>query len=131
MPGEWRTVRADGVEFEAPAEVVSQSGDAAEVEGPVATFLGPGLRLLIDRTPFADPLTRYASQPDYRHSRETIGGQPSDVVTFRAEDGTNVLAARYPGPPAPLTAVAHVAPDTDPAIGMRMLRSIRPLDEEA
>jgi hypothetical protein len=29
-----------------------------------------------------------------------------------------------------VTAVAHVAPDTDPEIALRMLRSIRPLTKE-
>jgi hypothetical protein len=123
MAGEWQTVRAGGVELDAPEEVAEGSDQG--VEGPVATLAGPGIRLTIDSSPFADPLTRYGSEAEYRLDREDIGGEPAEVVSFRAEDGTNVVAARLPGR---LTAVAHTDSDADRDVALRMLRSIRPID---
>jgi hypothetical protein len=94
------------------------------MDGPTVTLTSPGLRLIIDHSAFADPLTGYESQRGFARRRDAIAGEAADVVSFRADDGTLVVATRLPGP---MTAVVHVAPDTDPEIARRMLRSIRPL----
>jgi hypothetical protein len=125
MNGGWQTVRVGRVELDAPEEVARTSDQ--EIESPVATLDGAGIRLTVDGSPFADPLTRYESQAEYRHDREDIGGETADVVSFRAEDGTGVIAARLS---SGLTAVAHITPEGDRDVVLRMLRSIRPIQEE-
>jgi hypothetical protein len=117
----WRRVTVAGVELEVPAELAPAS--EAALDGPAASFEAPGLRLLLDSSPFADPLTGYESRPEFARMEEQIGGVPAKIVSFRSDDGTRVIAARLPGL---LTAVAHVAPDGDPELALRILRSIRP-----
>ena len=122
---DWRRIRVAGVDVEVPPDL--EPSEAAAGDQPAATLEGAGLRLILDRGPFADPLTGYASQPEHSRRRETIGDQPADVVSFRAHDGTEVVAARLPGE---LTAVVHAEPGVDPEIAMRVLRSIRPTSRE-
>lgn len=99
----------------------------AAVDGVGVTFEGSGIRFVMDRSPFADQLTTYNDWPQFTCTSEEIDGRPADLVSFSAQDGTRVLAMRMPGI---LTAVAHVAPDGDPGLALRMLRSIRLTDKE-
>jgi hypothetical protein len=119
MVDEWRHVREAGVEFDVPVDM-ARAPDSG-VEGPAVSFVGPCARLIVDRSPFADPLDRYAGRPEYSSSSGRIGDTTARVVSFRAEDGTRVVGARLPA----LTAVVHLAPDADPEIALRILRSIQ------
>src|SRR4051812_5799113 len=40
-------------------------GDDRGVDTAVATWSGPGIQILVDEGPFADPLTSYAGRPNY------------------------------------------------------------------
>jgi hypothetical protein len=117
----WRHVAGAGFELDVP-EQLAPANEAA-LDGPAVSFEGPGLRLILDRSPFADPLTGYESKPEFTRKIEMISGARAEIVSFRSDDGTHVYATRLPGP---LTAVAHVAPGGGPEVALRMLRSIRP-----
>lgn len=117
---QWRTVRGECVEIDVPPDMAMSA--AQGIEGPVLDLASPGLRLIVDCSPFADPLTSYEPKPGFERRREMIDDRQADVVSFTADDGTRVLGARLPGE---VTAVVHAAPGTDPAIALRMLRSIR------
>jgi hypothetical protein len=124
MPGgPWRRVRVADVEIETPVDLASE----ASVEGGTAVLSGGGLTLIVDQGPFADRLTGYEDRAGFVRRREQIGGQPAELVTFRADDGTEVAAARLGDR---LTAAVHGAPGTDPNVLTRMLRSIRTTESE-
>ena len=125
MPDTWRRVRIGGVELDVPADV----GASAEqgVEGSTGVLSGRGIRVTVDGSPFADPLTGYASRPHYAERSEEIADHQAEVVSFKEDDGTTVVGARLAGP---VTATVHLPPDVDPEIALRMLRSIRPTDPE-
>ena len=123
MPGsdEWHAVRGPGLELTVPPDL-APTGEQG-IDGPVSSFEGHGLRLMVDRSPFADPLTGYQDKAGYERHREQIAGETADLVTYLEDDGTRVLATRLPGP---VTAVVHAAPEMDPEIALRIVRSIRP-----
>lgn len=123
---DWRTLQVAGLEIEVPPDVVPSS--EVPIDGEAVVLEGPGIRVTLDRSPFADPLTGHNARPEFRQREERIGDRPAVVVSFRADGATRVVAARLPGL---LTAVVRVAPGVDEEIALRMLRSIRPTDVEA
>jgi hypothetical protein len=116
---EWHHVRFNDVVLDVPAAVAASSEQA--VEGSAAVFEGGGLRVTLDASPFADPVTGHESRPGFRRWHEEIGGHRRDVVAYDSSDGGTVVAARLPGP---LTAAVHVAAGADPAVAQQILRSI-------
>jgi hypothetical protein len=91
------------------------------IEAGSASLVGPDLRLIVDQSAFADTLSEYDSRPGFNRRREQIAGESADVLSFRADDGTNVVAVRLSGG---LTAVVHASPDVDTEVPLRILRSL-------
>ena len=101
------------------------------VDTRVATWSGPGIRILVDEGPFADPLMSYAERLNYWTSEEAIDGQPGRIAGFEEEGGTRVVAAHLPGSGAGsglsdrLTLVIHLEPGEDQEVALRVIRSFR------
>lgn len=124
-PGAWHRVQGPGITLDVPDEVRPAPGQAGE--GGALTLTGQGVTVLLDGSPFADPMSGYAGQPDYERTGDRIAGQPVDLVSFRTADGTRVLGTRFDDV---LTAVVHLAPGLSDDIALRVLHSIRPTYDE-
>ena len=115
----------DGASGPPPTEQLDGGTPESQVptgfEGPVAVLEGSGMRLLIDGTPFADPLTGHAGKPAFSTWRAQIDGQEREVVSF-GEEGSRVLATRLPG----ATVTVQLDHGGDPAAALRILSSLRP-----
>lgn len=119
MGQRWSSLRVAGLALDVP-DVLAPSPERG-IEGSAAVLEGAGMRLTVDASPFADPLTRYAAKPGYEHWREALGSQIADFVVFE-EGGTRTLAATIPGR---ATAVVHLPADVERDIALQILRSIR------
>jgi hypothetical protein len=116
-PGLWLTV---------PDYIVPIN--AKGVDSIATTLSGGGFTILVDEGPFSDPVTRYADQPAYEVSTESIKGHPARIVYFEDEEGVRHLAARLEiegqaGAPRGITIVIHVFPDRDITIARKVLES--------
>ena len=119
MSQPWSSVRVAGLALDVPAQLVPT--EEAAIEGSAAVLEGAGLRLTIDASPFADPLTRYGAKPGFEHWQEAVGSTTADFVLFE-EEGTRTVAVTIPGR---ATAVVH-QPAGDPRdVALQILRSIR------
>ncbi|MBO1268368.1 hypothetical protein J1902_10335 [Arthrobacter sp. PO-11] len=119
MDPAWSTLRVAGVALDIPDELAPT--DERGVEGGAAVLEGSKLRLTLDASPFADPLTRYTDKPGYEHWREIVGGLPADFVSFE-DQGTRIVATNIAGR---ATAVVHIPADADRSVALQILRSIR------
>jgi hypothetical protein len=115
----WTSLRVAGLALDVPDQL-APSGERG-IEGSAALFEGAGMRLTVDASPFADPLTRYADKPGYEHWREAVGSDTADFVLFE-EAGTRTVAVNIPGRG---TAVVHITSDGDRGTALQILRSIR------
>ena len=118
MPG-WRHLHFGNIELDVPAELAT--GSEQGIDGAAAILEGAGLRLTLDASPFADPLTSYESKVGYRSWYEAVGGRRQELMSFDSDDGGSVIAARFRGP---VTVVVHVGPGADVEIAMQIIRSI-------
>lgn len=117
----WTHVVMAGVDLEVPPGMVPLPGQG--IDGTAAVLEGGGLRLVLDRSLFADPLTGHRAKPAFAEWREEIGGVARTLVSYGADESAQVLATRLPG----LTATIHVPRGVDPDVALRILRSIRPV----
>ena len=115
----WSSFRVAGLALDVPSALAPAPGQA--IEGSAAVLEGAGMRLTVDASLFADPLTRYAAMPGYEHWREAVGSQIADFVVFE-EGGTRTIAANIPGR---ATAVVHLSPGAERDTALQILRSIR------
>ena len=115
----WSSFRVAGMALDVPSALAPAPGQA--IEGSAAVLEGAGMRLTVDASLFADPLTRYAAMPGYEHWREAVGSQIADFVVFE-EGGTRTIAANIPGR---ATAVVHLSPGAERDTALQILRSIR------
>ena len=106
-------------------------GDDQGMDTTIATWSGPGIQILVDDGPFADPLTSYARRPNHWTSEETIDGQPARIVGFDDDGGTRVVAAHFPGSVAGsgvsdrLTILVRIEPGGDQEVARKIIRSFR------
>jgi hypothetical protein len=119
-PGSWTRVELPGVVLEVPAGLVSEAGQGAE--GAAAVLEGGGLRVVVDTSLFADPLTGHAAQPGFRTWSESVDGSEREVVAF-GDAGGRVVATRLPG----VTATVRLTEATEAGMetALRILRSVR------
>ena len=115
----WSSFRVAGLALDVPSALAPAPGQA--IEGSAAVLEGAGMRLTVDASLFADPLTRYAAMPGYEHWREAVGSQIADFVVFE-EGGTRTIAANIPGR---ATAVVHLPAGAQRDAALQILRSIR------
>ncbi|MFP5367159.1 MAG: hypothetical protein ACLGIS_09950 [Actinomycetes bacterium] len=119
MGQRWNSLKVAGLALDVPDQLASSNEFG--IEGGAAVLEGAGLRLTVDASPFADPLTRYAAKPGYEHWREAVGSNIADFVLFE-EAGTRTIAANIPGR---VTAVVHQPADAPRDVALQILRSIR------
>ena len=119
MSQPWSSVRVAGLSLDVPAQLAAV--DEHGIEGSVAVLEAAGLRLTVDGSPFADPLTGYGSKPGFEHWKEAVGGNTADFVLFE-EEGTCTVAVTIPGR---ATAVVHQPAGTPKDVALQILRSIR------
>ena len=115
----WSSFRLAGLALDVPSVLAAAPGQA--IEGSAAVLEGAGMRLTVDASLFADPLTRYAAKPGYEHWREAVGSQIADFVVFE-EGGARTIAANIPGR---ATAVVHLPAGAQRDVALQILRSIR------
>jgi hypothetical protein len=115
----WSSFRVAGLALDIPDQLAPSTERA--IEGSAAVLEGGGMRLTVDASLFADPLTGYAGKPGYEHWRETVGGDTADFVQFE-EEGQRTVAAKIPGR---ATAVVHQPAEADRDTALAILRSIR------
>ena len=108
-----------GLALDVPAQLAPSEEHG--IEGGAAILEGAGMRLTVDASPFADPLTRYADKPGYEHWQEAVASQSADFVVFE-EEGTRTVAVAIPGR---ATAVVHQSADAERDVALQILRSIR------
>ena len=119
MSQAWNSVRVANLSINVPAQLAP--ADEQGIEGSAAVLEGAGLRLTVDASPFADPLTRYGSKPGFEHWQEPVGGTPADFVLFE-EEGTCTVAVTIHGRG---TAVVHLPAGAERDVALQILRSIR------
>jgi hypothetical protein len=119
MKQPWSSVRMAGLALDVPAQLAPSEEHG--IEGGAAILEGAGMRLTVDASPFADPLTRYADKPGYEHWQEPVASQSADFVVFE-EEGTRTVAVTIPGR---ATAVVHQPADAERDVALQILRSIR------
>jgi hypothetical protein len=126
MNEHWRPYREGDVEFVAPEGMARAEGT---LDSPTSEYTGPGMTITFDRGPYADPLTRYGSRPGYEEWTGLAGDRPARIVTFEADDGSRVVAARLEDPDRAagraLTAVVYLSPEIDVERGRRIVDSLR------
>lgn len=115
----WSSVKVAGLALEVPDQLAPSPERG--IEGGAAVLEGAGIRLTVDASPFADPLTRYADKPGYEHWREDVGSEPADFVSFE-EEGIRTIAVNFPGR---ATAVVHTSAHAERGTALQILRSIR------
>ncbi|MHC6594279.1 hypothetical protein [Arthrobacter sp. C152] len=119
MSQPWKSVRVAGLSLDVPAQLAH--ADEHGIEGGAAVLEGAGLRLTVDASLFADPLTRYGSKPGFEHWQEAVGSSTADFVLFE-EAGTRTVAVTIPGR---ATAVVHQPAGAPRDVALQILRSIR------
>ena len=115
----WNSFRVAGLVLDVPDQLAPSHEHG--IEGSAAVLEGAGMRLTVDASPFADPLTRYANKPGYERWREAVGSLIADFVLFE-EEGIRTVAVTIPGR---ATAVVHLPAGADRDVALRILRSIR------
>lgn len=115
----WNSFRVAGLVLDVPDQLAPSHEHA--IEGSAAVLEGAGMRLTVDASPFADPLTRYANKPGYQRWREAVGSQIADFVLFE-EEGIRTVAVNIPGR---ATAVVHLPAGAERDVALQILRSIR------
>jgi hypothetical protein len=115
----WSSLRVAGLALDVPDQLAPSN--ERSFEGGAAVLEGVGMRLTVDASPFADPLTGYAGKPGYEHWREVVGKETADFVSFE-EEGTRTIAVNVPGR---ATAVVHISADAERGTALQILRSIR------
>ncbi|TLM81704.1 hypothetical protein FDW83_14875 [Pseudarthrobacter sp. NamE2] len=115
----WTSFRIAGLALDVPDQLAPSPERG--IEGGTAVLEGAGMRLTVDASAFADPLTGYANKPGYEHWRESLGGDTADFVLFE-EDGVRTLAVKIPGR---ATAVVHQPATAQQDTALQILRSIR------
>lgn len=115
----WSSIRVAGLVMDVPGQFAPSAERG--IEGSAAVLEGAGMRLTVDASPFADPLTGYAAKPGYAHWRESVGTSTADFVLFE-EEGILTVAARIPGQG---TAVIHQRAGAGRDTALQILRSIR------
>lgn len=118
-----RHYRHGGVQFVAPEGMVSDNSRA--IDSAAAEYRADGLRVIVDRGPFSDPLTGYTSSPEHKRWEETIGGRKATIVSFSSDRGRKVVAARFAsnGGDA-VTVVVTLESEMAVTQGLAILRSI-------
>jgi len=117
---QWQHVEAAGVELDVPAELTVTSDQG--LEGPAAVLEGGNMRLTLDGSAFADPLSGHREKPGFTQWRDEVYGEEREFVSFLADEDTQIFASRLPG----FTATVQMERSADPEIAKRILRSIRP-----
>lgn len=115
----WSSYRVSGLALDVPDELAPSTERG--IEGSAAVLEGGGMRLTIDASPFADPLTGYAAKPGYEHWRESVGDETADFVQFE-EEGLRTIAMKIQGR---ATAVVHQPAKAERDTALQILRSIR------
>jgi hypothetical protein len=93
---DWKELTlAEGLTLTVPTDL--SGGPDQGVDTEVTTWNGPGISVVIDQGPFADPLTTYGGRAGSHSRQETIGGRLARVVSFVEGNGTRVVAAHFPG----------------------------------
>ena len=115
----WSSLRVAGLALDVPSALAPAPGQA--IEGSAAVLEGAGMRLTVDASLFADPLTRYAAKPGYEHWQEAVASQSADFILFE-EEGTRTVAVAIPGR---ATAVVHLPAGAQRDVALQILRSIR------
>ena len=87
---EWRTVRDACVEIDVPPDMAPSA--AQGIEGPAMDLAGHGLRLIVDCSPFADPLTSYEAKPGLSSPCAVSG---TAVRWVKADKVWSVIAAPF------------------------------------
>ncbi|WP_455835185.1 hypothetical protein [Pseudarthrobacter siccitolerans] len=121
----WSSVRMAGLALDVPAQLAPS--EERGIEGSAEVLEGDGMRLTVDTSPFADPLTHYAAKPGYEHWQETVASQSADFILFE-EQGTRTVAVAIPGR---ATAVVHQPAGAERDVALQILRSIRPDEGES
>jgi hypothetical protein len=123
----WRRVRLDRVaELSVPAGVTASGGVAHEQ--PIGVWEGSGITLVVDASPYANPVV---SGPTGRRGplrSERVDGRLAHLAIYENQDGPQVVAIRFegdPSRPAGLTVTASGAPDVDMETLLRIVRSVR------
>jgi hypothetical protein len=80
--------------FSSPVELSPTS--AQGIDSAFGEWQGENLLVRVDAGLFADPLTRYAGQPDHETFDESIDGQPARGVAFDQGDGSRFTAVHFP-----------------------------------
>lgn len=119
MGQQWSSVRVSGLSLDVPDQLAPSAERG--VDGSAAVLEGGGMRLTIDASPFADPLTGYTIKPGYEHWREPVGNGTADFVQFE-EEGLRTLAMKIPGR---ATVVVHQPAKAERDTALQILRSIR------
>jgi hypothetical protein len=115
----WSSLRVAGLALDVPEQLAPAHERA--IVGGAAVLEGAGMRLTVDTSPFADPLTRYTDKPGYEHWREPVGTDIADFISFE-EEGIRTVAANFPGR---ATAVVHLSGGAERGTALQILRSIR------
>ncbi|TLM74527.1 hypothetical protein [Pseudarthrobacter sp. NamB4] len=120
MGHRWNPFRVGGLELDVP-EQLAPSGEHG-IEGSAAVLEGAGMRVTVEASPFADPLTRYQNKPGFEQWREALGGGDTANFILFEEKGLRTVAVTIPGR---ATAVVHGSADEDRDVSLQILRSIR------
>jgi hypothetical protein len=125
-PG-WYRVRLDQVaEVSVPPGVRASGGTAHEQ--PIGVWEGSGITLIVDASPYADPVIN--GQPSRGGSlrSEPIDGRRAHLASYEDRDGAQVVALRFdrdPSYPAGITVTARGAPEVETETLLRIVRSVR------
>lgn len=120
----WRNrvlVRVGGLELQVPSALV---GDTAASDEPAAVFEGPGLTVVVDVGPFADPLDAHAGKPDFQEAPVRVSGARGRRVSFRAPDTGTATDALHVGGDRPFTVAVISAPAVPAAVAAEVLASV-------
>ena len=94
--GTWPRMSFARFQIDVPPELTPTT--SAVVDGAGTTLEGPGTRIIVDRSLFADQLTTYDDRPQFTSTSGEIGGQAADLVSFSTPGGTCVGNARAQHP---------------------------------
>ena len=126
----WQKIEfAEVLQFSAPGNL--SRSDEKGIDSNVGSWTSDRISVQIDYGLFADPLTSYDDQSNYRIDEEEIDGQPARIVSFNLKDGSHFVAANFldltkwrPDDPRKLTFVVEASREIDIDTAMRIIRSI-------
>jgi hypothetical protein len=125
--GGWQRVRLDRVaEVSLPPGVTASAGTAHEQ--PIGVWEGSGITLVVDASPYADPVIGSRTGRGGSLRSEPVDGRPAHLANYEDQDGAQVVALRFEGDasrPAGLTVTARGAPEVDTDTLLRIVRSVR------